>query len=169
MFALEFMSQKDIDAHFASQDLIVLEGFSLRTTEMVVIAYHERCDVQLLLQHLVHKLTGCEGGHSSVERQHEYLINSCGSQLQHLLFSRSQQRRRTGWRKDRTGMPVKSNEQRTCPTAQCLILHLADEALMAEVDAIEEADGCYIHYTRCPTISSLSPGSRSITGISIIV
>ena len=176
MSTLQRLRQHNVYAHFAPIRLIIRKGLrhSPSPSEMMVVADDEHSGTELVAQHLLHEITGAERCHHSVERQHEDVIDACCPKQCHLLFSRCQLRRYAVRGKHSTRMAVEGDEQRACIAPPCLVLHLTDEALVTAMHAVEEADRTNspshaLSYTKCPTISSLSPGSRSMTGISIMV
>ena len=158
MFSLQLLRQHHLDAHFSSITLILCKPLNrvfllygalrfrrrvnrLPSPKPMVIPDDQHLHAQLLLQHLLHELPGCQRRHRFVEGQDIDVIDACGLEQRHLLLGCRQQRRHSTRREHRPRVAVEGDDERPHTTLQCLILHLPDEALMAAMHAIEEADG----------------------------
>ena len=109
MLAWKFLSQHHIYTKLLSVRFVILKRFTLRTPKMMIIAYDEYGNAQLLLQHLLHKLPRSESGHSAVKRKNKDVIDSRSAQERHLFIHTGQQQWCTLWCKHGARMAVESN------------------------------------------------------------
>ena len=123
------------------------EAFLASGSETVVIAHDERLGVEAVAEILFHEAVGVEGGHFAVEAEHAAAVDAIGGQLVEFLVEGGEQAGLEVGRQGAARMFGKGHDTRVDATALRLGLHLADEVLVAAVDAVEEPDGR--HAGRC--------------------
>ena len=143
VFAFQLLRQHHLYPYLAPICLVLEEslGAGEGPPKPMVITDDQHAHPQLFLQHLLHELLGRERRHLHIEGQDIDVIDACSPEQCHLLLGGRQQRRHSSGREHRPRVAVEGDEQRLHTTPQCLIPHLPDEALMAAMHAIKEADG----------------------------
>ena len=123
------------------------KAFFAAGSEAVVVARDERFGVKAVFEVLFHEVAGVEGGHFAVEAEHAAAVDaSVGQQIEFLVEGGEQAGLEVG-RQGSARMFGKGHDTRVDATALRLGLNLADEVLVAAVDAVEESDGR--HAGRC--------------------
>ena len=112
-------------------------------TEAMVVADEEFPYVEMVVEHLLHKLSCRHGSHRLVEMQHHGIIHFRLRKQQQFGIERAQHLRLIIRLQYLAGMRIEGDDGGLQAILSCCLYEMMNQELMSPMHPIEETDGCH--------------------------
>ena len=132
-----------LDAHLPAVAYVIFESLLAVVTEAMVVADEEFPYVEMVVEHLLHKLSCRHGSHRLVEMQHHSIIHFRLRKQQQLGIERTQHLWLVIRLQYLAGMRIEGDDGGLQAILSCRLYEMMNQELMSPMHPIEETDGCH--------------------------
>ena len=132
-----------LNAHLLAVAHVILKSLCTVVTEAMVVADEEFPYVEMVVEHLLHKLSCRHRSHRLVEMQHHGIIHFRLRKQQQFGIERAQHLRLIIRLQYLAGMRIEGDDGGLQAILSCRLYEMMNQELMSPMHPVEETDGCH--------------------------